>query len=290
MKKQAVARWIWDIIVILFGTGIFALGFYVFTVPNHIAPGGVSGLGTAVNYLLPAIPIGTFTLVINIPLLLVGYRFLGKKFTIRTLIATLAFTVWLDVAYPLFMPTYQGDPILASLFGGVLIGSGLAFVFMREGSTGGMDIINKLIQRKFPHMQIGRLIFASDLVVIAIAALIFRNIESALYAVIAMFVSARVMDAILYGLNTGKLVLIVTGQPEPIAEAVIERLERTTTILSGKGGYSGAERPVVMCAVRNSEFYKLKRIVQGIDETAFLIVTEAGQVIGEGFKPIHKDD
>ena len=276
--------WLLDILFILAGTAVYSLGFHVFTVPNQIAPGGVTGLATAFEY-LTGFPIGTAVALINVPLLLIGYRFVGRSFFIKTMISTVFFTLTFDVLFA-GVPVYQGEPVLAALFGGVLIGAGLALVFMRGGSTGGADIVSKMIQRRFPYLPLGKIVFAIDLVVIAFASFVFKNLESALYAIIAIFTSAQVMDGLLYGLDQCKMTMIVTRFPEEISNLIHSSLRRGTTLFAAKGGYTQNENTVVMCAVRKNEFYKLKKLVHGVDPGAFMVATTANEVLGEGFAPM----
>lgn len=276
-RKQAV-----DYGYILVGTAIYALGVHLFTVPNQIAPGGVTGLATAI-YALAKIPVGLFVSLFNIPLLLIGLKFLGRDFILKTLVSTVSFTLMTDLLFR-SIPVYQGNKLLAALFGGAMIGAGMALAFIRNGSTGGTDITNRLIQRKFPYLPIGKIVLLSDCVIIAFATLVFREIETALYAIISMFVCAKVLDSIIYGLDVGKLVMIVSDHCDAIAKAVTEEIKRGATLLPAKGAYSGQERQVLLCALRNHEFYKIKRTVDRVDPKAFIIVTNAGEVLGEGFK------
>lgn len=285
MKTRGKAKNILiDYLFVAVGTTNYALGVHVFTAPNQIAPGGVTGLATAINA-LSGIPIGTFVSLINIPLLLLGLKFLGKSFVLKTLVSSVLFTAMVDMLF-VFVPTYTGDVLLAALFGGAMIGAGMAITFIRNGSTGGTDITNRIIQTKFPQFPIGKIVLLSDLIIIAFATLVFRNLESALYAIISMFICSKVIDGIIYGLDVGKMVFIVSNHCPAISRAIIEEVRRGGTILPAKGAYSGDPREVLLCAIRNHQFYKVKRIVNQVDPKAFIIVTNAGEVLGEGFKKI----
>ena len=275
---------VFDILVIIAGTFIFALSVYVFTAPNDIAPGGVTGLSTALHSLFPAMSLGTFAAVINIPILISGYRFLGKRFFAKTVLSTILFTLFYDYIFPYFIPQYKGDFMLAALFGGILSGAGLALVFIRGGSTGGMDVINKMISRKIPNISMGRLVFISDALVIAFAAFVFGNIESALYAAVSMVVATKTIDSIIYGMDIGRLVFIVTDTPKAITDKIAEKINRGATIIGAKGSYTEKNKNVVMCVVSVNQFYKLKRIVFEIDPGAFMTVTQTNEAVGEGFK------
>lgn len=284
MKKLWTASYFIDILFIFIGTGIYAFGIYAFTAPNQIAPGGITGIATVVNA-FTGFKIGTLVTLFNIPLLLLGFKTLGKRFIFNTLLSTVFFNIQVDYLYP-FLPVYKGNLILAAIFGGLFIGLGLAIVFMRGGSTGGMDIISKSIQLKYPHISLGKIVFVTDLIVITIAALSFRSIEAALYAIIAMFVSSKAIDALLYGTTMGKMVIIVSKRSDDIAKLIVSDLARGCTVLNANGAYTGEEKRVLICACKDAEFYELKRIVKRLDPSAFIIVTEAGEVFGEGFSKI----
>ena len=206
---------------------------------------------------------------------------------LNTLLSTVFFNLLYDYIYP-FLPNYRGNTLLAAIFGGLFIGLGIAIVFMRGGSTGGMDIVNKAVQVKKPHISLGKISFITDLIVISIAAVSFRSLESALYAVIAMFVSSKTIDALIYGTNVGKMVLIVSSKSEEIAKLIVSDLFRGCTIVDAHGAYSGQSKKVLLCACKNVEFYNLKHIVKRLDPRAFMIVSEAGEVFGEGFSSIHR--
>ena len=275
-----------DHLCIFFGTVLYAFAIHVFTAPNQIAPGGVTGLSIALNFMFPFISIGNLVLLFNVPLIILGYKFLGKSFLIKTILSPLYFSLTYDYIFTPFLPYYNGNPILAALFGGVLTGIGMAIVFMRGGSTGGTDISNKIIQQNKPHISLGKIIFASDVVVIVFAAFVFWKLETAMYAIVAMFVAARVMDWLMYGLDTGKMVMIITDNIDTVSQKINDKLERGCTILKGTGSYTKSERNVIMCAIKNSQFYRLKRIIYSSDPTAFMMVSNVSEVWGEGFKSI----
>lgn len=283
MFLHAAKRLGFDIV----GTFLYAAGVHCFTSAHHIAPGGVTGISTIISY-LTGIPIGILMLCINIPLLLIGYKFLGRKFTVRTLTAVAILTVFLDYVV-VKLPVYTGNTLLASLFGGVVMGAGLAIVFMGGSTTGGTDIVTKLLLLKHPYLQLGRMVFIMDLIIISASMIVFKSIDSALYAIIAMFTTSKVIDALLYGLDIGKLVLVVSEKSAEITACITRDLNRGVTLLNGTGGYSGKAQNVIMCAVRNSEYYKLKQLAYSIDPKSFVIVTSTSEIRGEGFKPIKEE-
>lgn len=275
-----------EVVMTLLGTGLLALGIHVFIAPNQIAPGGVSGLSIVVSYLLNT-PIGLTNFIFNIPLLILGFFSLGRWFFWKTMISVFSFTVFYDTLF-VKIPQYQGDMILASLFGGILIGAGVGISFVAESSTGGFDISSKALQVRFPHIPLGKIMFLTDVLVISFSALVFHSVEAAMYAVVAMFVSSRVVDALMYGLDVGKSVLIISENGDFLGEELARRMERGVTKIPCVGAYSRKNRQMLLCAVRQNEYYHLKRVVKEVDPEAFLIVTTATEVVGEGFKAIDR--
>ncbi|HIV19138.1 MAG TPA: YitT family protein [Candidatus Merdivicinus intestinigallinarum] len=283
MKRSRVWDEILDVLVILIGTFIYTAGLYFFIEPQNMAPGGVSGIALIINF-LTSLPVGMLSAVLNVPLLLIGFRFVGKDFLWKTLVSVGSFTVFYDYILS-GLPVYKGDALLSCLFGGVLWGIGIGLVFMRSGSTGGTDILNKMIHQKWPHFQLGKVTFATDAVIILASIFVFRSLESGLYAIITIFVCTQIMDMVLYSGDRGKLVYVFSDKTPEISAQIMDVLERGTTFLKGEGGYTGEERKVLLCAVRRSEYYQVKRLVYGIDPRAFLIVTDSAEVMGEGFRP-----
>ena len=271
-----------DIIFDLLGSFSFSVGIQVFSSPNNIAPGGATGLSVILNY-LTGISIGTFSFLINVPLLVAAWFLLGKRFALKTLKTVVVLSVMLELT-GFLLPAYHGDALLAALYGGVFEGFGLALVLMRGGTTGGSDVASKLLQLKAPGLSVGRLILFIDGCVLVTAALVYQNIENALYGLIAIFTSTRILDSILYGLDAGRVVMIISDYYREISAAVISELGRGCTRLRAEGSYTNIERPVLLCAVRRSQYYTLKRIVNRIDVNAFVVVLEAGEILGEGFK------
>lgn len=287
MKKTETGRRLAvDLLFDLLGTSVYSVAVQCFSAPNNIAPGGVSGISVLINY-LTGLPISILSFCLNVPLLLMAWYFLGHRFTLRTLKTVVVMTVMLELAE--FLPVYQGNPILAALFGGVLEGFGLAVVFMRGSTSGGSDIASRLLQLKFPYMPVGRLLLVVDGLVLVAAAVVYRSIENALFGLIVIYTSTHVIDGVLYGLDVGKVMLIISKSHGKIADGVNRELGRGCTILSATGSYTGEDRPVLLCAVRRQEYVTLKRLVRSVDPEAFLLVMEANEVIGEGFKSIEKD-
>ncbi len=285
--KEKAKEFALDLLYTVAGAAILAVGVSCFVGPAQIAPGGVSGLSILVNF-LTGLPVGAVNLAFNIPLILLAWKFLGRRFTLRTLVTVLIQSVLMDVI-TLWIPVYTGERIMAALFGGVASGVGLALVFMRGSTTGGTDIVSRLLQLRYRHLSIGRLLFLVDVVVLLLSVAVFRNIEAGLYGMIAIFASGKVLDNILYGLDTGKVLLVVSGKNQEIAARIMETLKRGVTFLHGSGAWSGTERQVLLCAVRAQQCYRVEEIVRGVDKEAFVIVLEATEIAGEGFRPITED-
>lgn len=273
-----------DALFYLLGSVLYALSVNIFTAPNQIAPGGATGIATLLNYLFH-LPIGTVILVINLPLFVASWRRLGLEFTIRTVIVTTVSSLVIDVLAP-FVPAFRGDRILTVVFGGVLAGAGLGLIYMRGATTGGTEIVARLLERRLRHIPIGRLILLVDAVVVAASAVVYRNIESALYAMILIFVTTSLMDALIYGGDSGKMMLVMSSKEQEIAGKVLQVMGRGVTLLNATGAYTGDERRVLLVAVRRSEVYQLRTLVEETDPGAFLIVVSTDEVLGEGFKRV----
>lgn len=286
-EKSTLTTILKDVLFDLLGGSAYSAGIVCFLSPAQIAPGGISGISVILNHLFGA-PIGTVTLLLNLPLLLLAWRFLGRVFALKTLKSVLIQAVITD-AFSVFMPVYQGDFILAAVFGGVCMGTGLALIFMRGSTTGGTDIISRLIQLRYRHISIGRLILQVDMVVVAASMLVFKNIEVGLYAMMTIFTSTKIVDSVLFGLYTGKLVLIVSGKNREICREITEKLGRGATFLRGEGGYSGEEKQVLLCAIRPPEYHRMQEIVRKIDPDGFVITVQASEILGQGFSPIREE-
>jgi len=285
--KAKAASYAKDLIFYILGAIIYAFAIDMFTSPNNIAPGGITGLATIVNYLTD-LPIGATMLVMNIPVFIIAGFIIGWEYIIRSGICLGISSVTLDLLGPI-IPEYSGEPVLAAVFGGVGMGIALALIFMRGGSTGGTDIVARIVQKFFPHMTTGNLILAIDAMVVLFAGFIY-GLEAALISIITVFVSTLAIDKVLYGLDNGKLMYIITSNIEEVNAAINKKLERGTTIMKARGGYSGAEREVIMCAIRRNEAYKIRELVRAVDPAAFIIVSDATEILGEGFRSITENE
>lgn len=281
MSKAATM--VWDILIVIFGTFLYALSVVLFFAPNQIAPGGVGGIATLINYVFPNVNIGIASFVINVPLMFLGFWKLGREFMAKTCLSLVVFTLFTDWVL-IDIPVYTGNMLLASVFGGVLMGLGLGLILWRLGSTGGTDIVCKLLQRAMPHIKFGAISFAVDCVVILISAFVYHTMEAALYAIISVFVFSRVMDGVMYGFDVSKTMLIISEHSREIADYIIKDMDRGATLVDGVGAYTGNKSQFVISAVSQSEYVTLTRRVKEIDSRAFIIVMASAEIYGEGFK------
>lgn len=288
--REKAVEMLKDILFFVAGSLIYAVSVRSFTAPNQIAPGGITGISTMVNH-ISGWPIGMFSLLLNIPIFVWAIVEIGYKLVGKTMIATVFVSVAIDTV-GMVLPAYNGDPMLAAIFGGILEGVGLSLVFMRGGTTGGSDMVARLLGRRIRHLSMGKLMLGIDLTVILVSAFVYGRIESALYAVIAIFVSTKLIDAILYGtdIGTGKVLFIMSVKNDEIAKDILTDMDRGVTVLKSRGAYSGREGEVLLCAVRRYEVVKVKDIVRYYDKDAFMIVGDAGEISGEGFRQVRSED
>ncbi len=287
VKGISFGTFLVDLLYDIGGSTIFSIGLSCFAAPKEIAPGGVSGIAVMINYLTD-IPLGTLTLLMNIPLTILAWIFLGKAFTIKTLKSVFVLSMILNYAMP-FVPVYEGDYIIAALLGGVMMGAGLAAVFMRGSTTGGTDIVCRLIQLRYRHVPIGKVMMAVDFVVLASSVLVFHNIEAGLYGLICIYTMDKTIDAILCGLNTGKMVLVISEKEREIGQSIMDEMDRGVTYLKAEGAYSGKEKDMVLCAVRSSEYPRIAEVVKRHDPNAFVIAADTSEILGEGFRYITEE-
>ena len=275
--------------IIALGSLIFALGFDWFFAPNQIAMGGVTGLAQVINVLIPALPVGVLTIILNIPLFLAGWKLIGFHLLASSLFSMAVSSVAIDViaAWYTFPPM---DPLLACLCGGAVMGAGFGLVFAQGATTGGTDIVARLLKLRFPWLPMGKLLLVPDGVVLALAAVAFGQVETALYGAVALVVMAKVMDAVLYGTDASKVAIIVSDRWREIADVLLREQDRGVTILRGQGAYTGAEKQVLMVAFPQKEIVQLKQTIRDLDSSAFLIVCNAHEVLGEGFGDYHKEE
>lgn len=270
-----------DALVFIAASTAFSVGINCFLARNNILNGGFTGIATILNYLFE-IPIGTAIFIMNVPLLLIAFKKLGIKFIFRTFLVIAISSIIIDIGA--FLPVYRNDLLLSSLFGGLLSGISLGIIFMRNATTGGVDIIAKLIKIKYPHISLGKSIFILDAVVIIAGGFVYGNFESMLYASVAIFVSAQVLDYIIYGVSRGAMIMIISDKNEEIRNMIVHELDRGVTVLKGQGGYSGQDKNVLLCACYDNQAHKLIKKIKSTDENAFFIVTQSKQILGNGFR------
>jgi uncharacterized membrane-anchored protein YitT (DUF2179 family) len=273
-----------DFTGILVGSVILAVGMNMFMIPNMLAPGGVSGLAVVLYHLF-RLPVGATIILLNIPLFIVGYLVLGPRVVIQSLLGTFLFSIAVEATAP-YLPAATDDLLLASVYGGVVMGIGVGLVFRFRGSTGGTGLLS-LILAKAKGISPGQAMLWGDLVVLAAAVFVFGS-EAAMYAAVALFVSVKVIDGILEGLGLAKSVIIITKSGEAINEKLLYELGRGVTWLEGHGGYTGQSREVLLCVVTRQQIATLKTIVRDIDPDSFVIIGNATEVHGEGFQKMQQ--
>ncbi len=284
MKKHASGirpAYIAQYFVILLGSCIYGVGLTVFLQPSGVPMGGIPGISLVLEYLFGA-PIGVMNFVLNIPLFILGYRVLGREFFFTTLFSIVTSSLFIDICGP-FLPLYTGDTLLASLFGGVIMGVGFGMVFRVGGTTGGTDVLSKYfyLRRSIP---LGTTSILCNAVVIAGSAIVYKSLESAMYGIIVTYVSGVVIDKVVYGADRQKNAFIITGRPREISAAVMKALHHGVTAMPARGMYTGDEKTVLVCAVRRNEVMRLKGIVAQADPGAFMMLYDVSEVLGEGFK------
>lgn len=282
-SENKVIKTILKYVVIALGTFIYGLAVNYLMRPNGIISGGITGIAMVINYAFPVLPIGVMIFVINIPIFIVGFKALGWRFVIGSLVGMLGLSVFIDLV-ELFSFPLTDNPLLAALFSGVITGFGLGLVFLMGASTGGTDIIVKVVRKKHQHFNLGTLVLILDVIIILIYAVTFKMFEAGMYSLIAIFVESKLIDVVLYGINYGKVVYIISDKAEEINRAINEEMDRGVTKLYGEGGYSGEKKTVLLVAIKRRQITKLKQIIKQADPKAFVIMSESREVLGEGFQ------
>lgn len=282
MNKVSVKNLFVDAVFYIAGSIIYSMAIPMFISPAHISPGGFTGVALVFNYLL-GVPTGLTLLLLNVPVLFLAFRKFGAHFIVRTAIVTALVSVGLDIGEKI-IPPFGGDIILNALFGGILIGLGLGLVLLRGGTTGGVDIIGKIINSRYPHISIGRVILLGDAIVLLLNALCYRDFSGALYSVITIYITSVVLDGVLYGADKGKLVYIITDSGKEISNRILGELSRGVTKIQASGAYTNGKKEILMCAVRYHEVAFIHSLVKNLDCNAFIIVCDAGEIMGRGFR------
>lgn len=277
--KQEATNLIWDVI----GSIAYALGIYTFAAHAGFAPGGITGASMIINFLTGA-PIGTTAVLLNIPIILVSLKYLGKGYLLRTLQTLVINALFIDVIMPM-LPHYTGSPLLAALFSGGLSGLGLSIIYNAGSCTGGSDLVIMSLRKLRPHLSIGQITMMIDGSLILVGAFVYKNIDAVLYGILFTIVSTFVIDRRMEGYVSGKMSLIISDHHAEITERIQQELHRGVTLLKGEGTYSHQEKNVLMCACQRQQLPKLRKMVKETDPKALMIVMEYNEVRGQGFQP-----
>lgn len=272
---------LYDILVCIIGSALVGTALSVFTIPNEIAPGGISGLSTALAYML-GVRVSVLTLVLNIPIMLAAYRLLGKCSFFYTLLSTALLSGFIELAS--FLPVYTGNILIAAVYGGVLSGIGIGILFLRNITTGGTDLIALMLHKAFPNVPNGTILAVIDGIVVLIAVLVFQKIEVALTSVLTIYFSSKVIDLIAQGVDYAKVIYIVTDKGKELSAVLNSSTDRGNTVIKAFGGYTGAEKQLVITVTRRNVLAQTLRLIHATDPAAFTFVTDSTEVHGEGFK------
>ena len=281
MKKESVREQVRSYVIITLACVLYALSFNWFYAPNDFTVGGFTGISQIINFFVPVLPIGTMVIVLNVPLFVVGLKKFGFAFLCKSIYTMALSSVLIDVVDVIhqFSPM---DPLLACLYGGVTLGVASGIIFREEATTGGSELGAWIVRSHVERLSIGNICLGIDLTIILIYAAVFRSLNNALYGALALYITTKVLDLVVYGQNTAKLAYIISDKYEEIMQEMIAR-DMGATLLNGKGIYTGSERPLLLCAVRNKEVVSIKRFIKELDPDAFFIVCDASEVLGEGF-------
>ena len=282
--KSRKGELVWGYMQIIAGCIVGGAAYPMFLVPNDIAPGGVSGLAMILNYLFN-LPIGVMSIIMNIPLSFLGYKSMGKRFAFRSLVAMILFSVAIDV---LKLQPVTVDPLLGSLYGGIMLGAGVGLIMRGGATTGGSDMLARILHRALPFIGVGMILFLIDCAVVMLAG-VFMGVSQALYALICIFISGKVVDIVVTGFSSNKACFVMTNAWEKVSQRIMVDMERGVTQLTARGAYTGQERPVVLCVASPQEVAQIKAIVREEDESAFMFITEAHEALGEGFGSLKEE-
>lgn len=281
-----------ELLMCVLGAFMYAAAVSLFVTPLKFAAGGLTGLGILINYLVPAISTGAFVFAANIPLFIVSWRKFGFRFIARTIFATALVSLFIDLlanAGEKYGWFFAGEEkLVGAIFGGIIAGAGLGIVFLGGATTGGLDILARLLKLKFPHFSVGRLILICDFVVVLLSGIVYKSVESILYSIIIVFLSSIAVDYIVAGRSHSKLLFIMTDSHEQVTKDIISICGRGVSVIPAKGGYTGNDKKLLMCVVRAHEVSRVRNVVAKYDENPFIIIADSSEVLGQGFKS-HKD-
>lgn len=288
MERKTLLKSMRNVLLIILGSLLFAVGFDMFLQPNQINVGGASGIGQILGHVTGFGTVALWSLLINVPLFLLSIRNVGHEFFVGSLLGMLLSNLFLEVFNR--VPPPVTEPLLGALYGGLLTGIGLGFVFAVGASTGGSDILARLLRPKFPGLPIGQIMLSLDIITITLTGLVFGDVNKTLYSAVTLYVSSVALDAVVYGLDYSTVALIISDHQERISRGICDRLERGVTLLNGEGYYSGQPKKVMLTAIKKRQAAELKQLVASIDPDAFIILQEAHQVLGDGFKRYNKNE
>lgn len=286
IRKNKFGDMLINLIGVALGSFIYACGISLFLDPNNLAPGGASGLAIIFNR-ITGLETGTLYFIINVPIMLLGLWKYGIRF-----IATTFFSILINSHFTNILAgvgALTSDPLIATMAGSVLVGVGVAVVFKSRATTGGTDIIVKVLHDKYKHIKTGVIFLLTDIVIVAFSGFVFKDINIIMYALISVFVQGKVLDMVLYGGDEAKLFYIISDKPQAISERILKEIDITATFLQGKGAYTGKEKQVILCVARKQQGPAIEEIVKSEDRDAFMIISSANEIYGEGYKNIMSD-
>lgn len=280
-----------NLLMIIFGSAVFGLGFHLFLDPNGINCGGITGIAMLIIYGTKSrfLTVGLLTVVFNLPLFFLGLRHIGKRFFFGSLLGLIVSSACIDL-FPYLIHVPKVDPLIASIFGGISIGAGLGLVFIAEASTGGIDIVARLLKMKLRNLPIGKIILCMDICTAIATGIVYRQFSNTLYSIITLFLSSVALDRVVYSLDYSKVALIISDRHEEISSRICSQLDRGVTMLDGEGYYSRSKKTVLLCAVKRRQLAQLKELIMTVDPNAFVILQDAHQVFGDGFKRYDRNE
>ncbi|MBN2166789.1 MAG: YitT family protein [Marinilabiliaceae bacterium] len=289
--KRILSLKVFDYFLTIFGAFVLAAGFVLFINPYKIVPGGVFGVGIVVHYLIPQMPVGSFGLILNIPLTLLGFKILGPRFGIKTILGLILSSVFMDILTILIGENdplkISDDLLLSSIYGGIIIGVGLGMIFKAKATSGGSDII-AMIFNKYSKYSVGQLLIVIDSIIVLFGLIVFKDWKIPLYSWIVIFVSGKVIDLLLQGISYDKAIIIISEKYDDIRSIIIEKLDRGGTYFEGEGMYSGEAKKVIFTVITRRELSELESKIYCIDPKAFLTVINTSEILGEGFKSLNE--
>ncbi len=287
IKERPVLYIVYCYVKIILGAAIYALGITLFYRPVQLVSGGLTGISMIIN-LVNGWPVGVMTFVMNIPLFIFALIHFGFRYMIGSIVGMTLSSLFIDLfSYAGVALTHE--PLLAALFGGLMVGTGCGIIYSVGASTGGIDVVAKFIKEKYPYINFGSFILMLDAVIVVAYALIFKSYDKAMYTVIAVFIASRMMDRVLYGSSNSKLCYIISEHSDEIKNDIVKTLHRGVTLIKGQGAYSGLDKQVLLCVVKRQQIVEIRRLIRRIDQQAFVIVTDARDVFGKGFENIQEE-